>query len=1152
MPLLSEFISLKKRYHRSTNLDRDLDRAEALSGYVVTPRSAEALERILSAVTSPGLSRSWTLTGAYGTGKSSFAHFFLSLCGQPEDEARKLAVRILGEHREVSANLVKLAKKIGVRGSVRAVATAQREPISHTVVKALYRGAVEFWPSGSGSGSGRRPAVVEELREFIEKLKSGKSCDSRRVIDFATEIANKAKTGLVIVIDELGKGLEYAALHQADGDLFLLQQLAELKAENGIYVIGLLHQAFAEYGQSLSSMQRQEWSKIQGRFEDIPFTNSASEALRLISHAIEFKPEKKLKSLSEQSAKAWHKELSSVLPEASYTVEMLSEILPLHPIAAIVLPLLCNRFAQNDRSLFSFLTSDEPFSFMHFLRSHEFDGETLPTLKLESLYDYFVDVVGANIYSRPHLSRWLEIQGRISESTGLDSDELRVLKSIGILNLIASAGSLRASQNLLMLAMCDSPNTDLRWRRALNSLIEKRVVAHRRQLDELRVWEGSDFNIEQAIQLLVQSDRRTLDEILNQCAPLGPVVAQRHSYKTGTFRYFERRYVSDQKQLESLRSSGGADGVIAYWVADQHCREVPSETADGKPLVVISASNVSAVRNATHELFALQRIAVESPELQTDGVARREVRQRSLIARRHLDDVLGESFELRHCNHCWSLGKKIKFKSWRDFVSGLSSICDEVYSKTPVLINELINRRELTSQGAKARNELLDALIKHHDKELLGLSGFGPEVSMYRSVLASTGIHRECGKEGGWEIGAPKEKTLLPAWMAIEDYCLESVESARPVSDLFELLSKAPFGLKSGVLPVLFAAVLIEHNDDVCLYRDATFVPILGPEHFELLVKDPARFSVKHFVTTGLRAQVFKEIEELVSRGDKAKGKTRNASLLSVVKPLIQFVNNLPQYTKKTSNLNEQARAIRDAISAAKQPDEMLFSSIPEALGLTPIVAGDKENQNKARELRSGLLSALRELQTAYDEMLNSCHIVLCREFKVEPTSCRQVLRTRGLSVALSASRGSFDSFVSTVIDDEVDDRTWLTRVLMIIGDRPTESWRDEDVELFTSAVGAFAKRFSNFESLQTNLPHSPGEGYEPKKITLTQPSGKEDQKILWIELAKEQAVNQVVDEIIKEKLSTNPELHDAILSKLTERLLTGPAADQNSRRKEA
>ena len=54
----------------------------------------------------------------------------------------------------------------------------------------------------------------------------------------------------------------------------------------------------------------------------------------------------------------------------------------------------------------------------------------------------------------------------------------------------------------------------------------------------------------------------------------------------------------------------------------------------------------------------------------------------------------------------------------------------------------MLGRRELTSQAAKARRELLTAMIEHHDEDWLGLEGFGPEKAMYAALLRHPKIHR--------------------------------------------------------------------------------------------------------------------------------------------------------------------------------------------------------------------------------------------------------------------------------------------------------------------------------------------------------------------------------------------------------------------------
>ena len=90
-----------------------------------------------------------------------------------------------------------------------------------------------------------------------------------------------------MVIDELGKFLEYAAHRiRAYGDLFVLQSLAEFAArseQTPLLMLTILHQAFEQYAQRLAASQREEWAKVQGRFEDVSFVESTEQVIRLIA-----------------------------------------------------------------------------------------------------------------------------------------------------------------------------------------------------------------------------------------------------------------------------------------------------------------------------------------------------------------------------------------------------------------------------------------------------------------------------------------------------------------------------------------------------------------------------------------------------------------------------------------------------------------------------------------------------------------------------------------------------------------------------------------------------------------------------------------------------------------------------------------------------
>lgn len=91
--------------------------------------------------------------------------------------------------------------------------------------------------------------------------------------------------GILLIIDELGKFLEYAALHPKDGDIFVLQELAEASARSGdtpLLMIGVLHQSAGAYARRIGRTHQLEWAKVGERFRELPFYPDDIEQLTLI------------------------------------------------------------------------------------------------------------------------------------------------------------------------------------------------------------------------------------------------------------------------------------------------------------------------------------------------------------------------------------------------------------------------------------------------------------------------------------------------------------------------------------------------------------------------------------------------------------------------------------------------------------------------------------------------------------------------------------------------------------------------------------------------------------------------------------------------------------------------------------------------------
>lgn len=101
--------------------------------------------------------------------------------------------------------------------------------------------------------------------------------------------AEKREEFVILVIDEFGKLLEYAAKNNPERELYLFQKFTEFindERRNAI-LLTTLHQNFNSYSRTLTESQRNEWTKVKGRFQEIVFNEPIEQLLYLASKRIE-------------------------------------------------------------------------------------------------------------------------------------------------------------------------------------------------------------------------------------------------------------------------------------------------------------------------------------------------------------------------------------------------------------------------------------------------------------------------------------------------------------------------------------------------------------------------------------------------------------------------------------------------------------------------------------------------------------------------------------------------------------------------------------------------------------------------------------------------------------------------------------------------
>ena len=1152
---LSDLFSVKGRFRRSIHLERDFYTDEnLLEGYVVTATARDVLGRVVSALENNDSSKAWSLTGPYGSGKSAFALFAANLLGNSEQALTLLKqgdTPLYKRFTDINGN-----GRLSSSGFCPVLISGERAPISLALLRGLQQGLISF------NGISQRKSPLPQIKTLLKAAEEGTLPDSSEITKLFESAMQQIKkhegTGLLLVIDELGKFLEYATHHPAQGDMFVLQTLAEFAdrtEDTSLFLFTILHQGFEMYAQHAAESQREEWSKVQGRFEDVPFTEPIEQVLRLVGTAIEKPPEIACKD-NLNTAKVLG--LKPRQLDESEFAQLLENCLPLHPTVALLIGPLFRRFAQNERSLFAFLSSSEPHGLQDFLSNRHYDGNRLPMFSLPDLYDYLNVTVGNKLYTSSNSKKWAQIESAITQLSDPSDLTVKMIKTIGLLGIVNEPiPNLKASEQLLRYALDDNTGEfDTEFAETLAILKNRSIVIHRLYNDTFVLWGGSDIDIEAKLhEAETHVDRKVaLDTNLSRYMPTRSLVARRHLFETGTLRHFTVRYTNfEHFDVNLTEPPDDADGLILYALpVTKHETEQlrkKAEKATGKKALIAIPDSIGFLQEAVIEVAKLRWIQQNTPELQKDDVARRELSARLIEAEMDISRQLKVIFDEDNENTCswYYKGEQQSIRSYKARNVYLTDICKQIYSKTPIIRNELINRRKISGAVTAARRQLIQAMLEKGNQENLGITGYPPEMSIYRSLLWNTEIHRHESR-GVWKFHPPQKRDknrMYPTWTEIEKFLIACEGKRQPVEKLYKRLMKPPLGVRSGPLPILLCAAMLCYRTEIALYENGSFVPNLSMPVFERLLKAPERFELKRFRMTDLRTDVLTQYLDALNEILDVPDHTSDAdpsNLLAVATPLMLFVARLPKYALTTQTLSENAKNLRKVVVDAREPDTLLFHDLPKVMGYPPFSAESDRNP-KTDQFFKALRNALAELNLTYPALLNSIEQQIASNFSLEYKG--EELRRKLIEITEpleEVTRGTqLTAFLIRICDSELDFNSWLEAIATFVVNKAPTSWIDTDKEQFEINLSQFARKFRHFEVLSyKKRKHAKSSGTETIRIGTTKPNADEQERVVTLlptdENQADEMVHEIQDFIDKLDKNGNSELRLWVLAQIVEK----------------
>jgi len=980
---------MANKFSTSVNIIRD---SSAEIHYIPTPNAKQVVNQIVNDF-KKGL-RSFNIIGTYGTGKSSFLLAFEK--------------SIIGEKRYYETNFIHNGKYDFVKfvGSYNSIIEEFAEQFNVHVTK------------------NRNENILAEIFNRYHAI-------------------NKKNGMLFIFIDEFGKYLEYASKNNPENELYFLQQLAEFcnNPKYNIVLVTTVHQSFESYAFSLSSTQKQEWSKVKGRFREITFNEPVEQLLFLASEFINssFENKKPLSQIVKNTELAVRTKAFSF--SKSFIDDIANKLFPLDLLSANALTLSLQRYGQNERSLFTFLESTDHTGLTRYKQSEN------PFYNLSNVYDY----LNFNFYSfltskyNPDFSSWSTIRSTLEVVERVFDDSIneyfKAIKTIGMLNLFSANGSLLDKSFLeeYLKLSCGVKDS----KKILQNLDQKQIIRYRQHNSRYILFEGTDLDIQKALidagnKLTEVNDITTL---LNRYFKFTPVFAKLNSYERGTPRFFEFE-ISEYPIVR--KPYGEIDGFInLVFNTKLRIGDIAEKSRLQKEAIVYCFfKNSSEIKSLLFEIEKIQRVIDENKE---DKVAKRELDNIVESQIRLLNHYITESIYSNSNNVKWFFkGEEKKISDKKDFNKLLSQVCSSVYHATPVFKNELVNKHKISASIHSAKRNYFKALANNWNVENLGFeeSKFPPEKTIYLSLIKENEIN--IGQTSNEVPVLGNHSSFNKLWRASSQFLENAKTEERNLTDFVELLQQRPFKLKQGFIDFWIPTFLFINRNDFALFNDNSFIPNLSDENLELLAKNPEKYTIKTFDIDGVKLDIFKSYRNFLNQSPESK--INNDSFIETIKPFITFYKGLPEYSKNTKRLSSTAINIRNAIATSKDPEATFFEAFPNALGVT--INQLQKDKNKLGSYTSSLQEAIKELRTSYDNLLQRFEDFLCSDFigkKVDFIEYKLYFQNRFKVLRKHLLLANQKTFVQR-IDSQLDDKKpWLNSIAQSITGKTLDSFTDVD-----------------------------------------------------------------------------------------------------------
>lgn len=1000
-------MSVNKKFKSSVNLQYDLYNEDKILQYVPTTDLCDVISYYVDSVIGDN-GRATFLAGPYGKGKSYLMLMITYLLSKREnkDLLKKVINKISKINKELAQKINYLEKqKISLLPVI--ISNNNSDNLNHNFLLSLrsalidhgienivpnsaYSEALEIvseWEKQNNASfdifkeckdslnidfDNLKKGLLKFEEEAFENFKKLFKCvnhgyqyNSLVSSDFSLTYADVSKkikeygfSGIFVIYDEFGVFLE-----NQDQDfvakLNKIQSFAEKceasESDSQMHICCITHKEVTLY--SVDGSHLDSFEKIAGRFKQIRFDRSMEENYQIICAAIE-----KSKSYQELVLKELkqNKYLERFQKSNLFSDEQLEYIFtngyPFNPFALYALIQVSEKVAQNERTLFTFMSDTDINSFNYFIANNN-----AGLLNVPAIYDYFEPLIKDNTEYRMLCYKVDSLNKTIVKSSERD-----VIKCIAISKIINDNIKYVCSDENLALAL---NKTEGEVKKIITNLINSNVL--KRNIND----DSVDFPVitdNQFLTLLDDTFNRkygfeSVSKLLNEFNEEKYFVSNKYNYEYKMVRYFRAEYV-EASVLENLNSldvyfgQEFSDGLIINLVNDigitqNRIKEIIGNLGYKNLIIRFTDKMIPAFAiKKIKRLFAAKKLLLDSNALSGDA-------KDSLP--KYVDDEIIEinSFLKEFTSKTKLLA--IDNPDNKSLSGYIYQALNSLYGKTVVINNEQVNKNEISSVTNKARVNVIELILNKKEGEYSSTSAEG---TIYESFKTSIDNNYDIIRE-------------------IKECFLNNNDTKLELNSLVNKLKSAPYGMRNGVIPLYVAKaisdLLVINNDvvkTIILYNRDLEIPLNALNLCKALAY-PDQYNISF---AEIDHDKIIMISELMSLFSCRVTNNFSDNVLNLVSAIKNYVQNLPPIIIKTSKTEN---VLNLSTTAIKFKDEFLKHNlnIHESL----LIKSPKLLSSSIKDVPKNIKAILEEYEKKIDKYSQEIIVKVINSFGSEMDSIK-------------------------------------------------------------------------------------------------------------------------------------------------------------------